>query len=88
MQSQQVKVTTAGAALKYGALLLTGGLTLSVLAYVAPTASSQQARPNSRLPIVSDEPRSWRWEHPSEGAVDSGGIENDLDGNASALTIL
>lgn len=54
-------------------------------AYVAPTSAAVRAPLDAR-PGIADSPTFTPWsEYLSEEAVDSGGIENDLDGNASAL---
>jgi len=63
--------------------------TLGVFAYVAPGSNVAPASTVDRAPLAdragaSGSIRPWS-EGLSERAVDSSGIENDLDGNASAL---
>jgi hypothetical protein len=56
-----------------------------VFAYVAPASNADRAPLDDRPGIASNTTiRPWG-EDLAEGAVDSGGIEADLDGNASAL---
>ena len=56
-----------------------------VFAYVAPASNAVRAPLDDRPGIANNATiRSWS-EDLSEGAVDSGRIETDLDGNASAL---
>ena len=72
-------------------LLVTAVATLSVFAYVVP--ASNVIRPSSVDRATSQDPVGMtssttirRWgEGLSDRAVESGGIEKDLDGNASAL---
>jgi hypothetical protein len=58
-----------------------------VFAYVAPASNADRAPLDDRQGIANNATYTYRsWgEDLSEGAVYSGGIENDLDGNASAL---
>jgi len=70
-------------------LLVAVVATLGVFAYVAPGSNVAPASTVDRAPLadragVPSRIRPWS-EGLSEGAVDSGGIENNLDGNASAL---
>jgi len=63
--------------------------TLGVFAYVAPGSNVAPASTVDRAPLadragVSSSIRPWS-EGLSERAAESGGIEKDLDGNASAL---
>ena len=63
--------------------------TLAVYAYVVPASNVGPTANVERAPFiersgVASSTRPWS-EGLSEGAVDSGGIEKDLDGNASAL---
>ena len=63
--------------------------TLGVLAYVAPGSNVAPASTFDRAPLpdrsgVSSSVRPWS-EGLANDAVDSGGIEKDIDGNASAL---
>jgi hypothetical protein len=56
-----------------------------VFAYVAPASDANRAPLDDRPGIANNATiRPWS-DYLSEGAVRSGGIENDLDGNASAL---
>jgi hypothetical protein len=56
-----------------------------VFAYVTPASNADRAALDDR-PAVANNATIKPWgEDLSEGAVDSGGIETDLDGNASAL---
>jgi hypothetical protein len=59
-----------------------------VFAYVTPASNAERARLDDRPGIADNATNAtispWS-DYLSEGAVDSGRIENDLDGNASAL---
>jgi hypothetical protein len=56
-----------------------------VYAYVVPASNAARAPLNDGPSITKNATiRPWS-DYLSEGAIDSGGIENDLDGNASAL---
>jgi hypothetical protein len=58
---------------------------IGVYAYVVPASDAAQAAVDDRPGVAhSATLRPWS-DGLSQGAVDSGGIENDLDGNASAL---
>jgi hypothetical protein len=64
-----------------GVAVTLGGL----FAYVAPASNVDRAPLDDR-PAIENSPTIRPWgEDLSGGAVDSGGIELDLDGNASAL---
>lgn len=68
-------------------VLVAAAVTLGgVFAYVAPASNVDRAPLDDRLGIADDLPtiRPWGGDL-SEGAVGSGGIELDLDGNALAL---
>jgi hypothetical protein len=56
-----------------------------VFAYVAPASNADRALLDDRPGIANNATIGPWGEDLSEGAVDSGGIETDLDGNASAL---
>jgi hypothetical protein len=57
-----------------------------VFAYVTPASTKVNPAPVDDRPGIADSATIFPWgEYLSEGAVGSGGIENDLDGNASAL---
>jgi hypothetical protein len=65
----------------FAAVVVVGGL----FAYVAPADNVERVRFDDRAGIEGTVTmRPWG-EDLSEGAVDAGGIERDLDGNASAL---
>lgn len=55
-----------------------------VFAYVAPASNAARAPLDDRPGIASNATIT-PWTAPSAEAVDSAGIEKDLDGNASAL---
>ena len=66
---------------------ITAATLAGVYAYVAPASDAARARAalDDRLGIANGATiRPWG-EDLSEGAVDAGGIETNLDGNASAL---
>ena len=67
-------------------VLVTVAATLAgVFAYVAPASNADRAPLDDRPGIANNATiRPWSG-YLSEGAVDSAGIELDLDGNASAL---
>jgi hypothetical protein len=73
-------------AVRYAALFFVTGSLFGasvVFAYIAPTADVQRASSDER---VAKETAITPWsEFLSKDAVDSGGAELDLDGNASAL---
>jgi hypothetical protein len=73
-------------ALKYGTMFLAlGGVALGgVVAYVAAAPDAERARLEDQPRIESGAPIRFH-DDVSADAVDSGGIEKDLDGNASAL---
>jgi len=57
----------------------------SVSAFIAPTAEVERARAGER-PVIPNDPALTPWsEFLSKDAVNSAGVEKDLDGNASAL---
>ena len=62
------------------AVTLGGGLFI----YVTPASTNVNPAPVDHRPGIDATYRSWG-EDLSEGAVDSAGIEVDLDGNASSL---
>ena len=69
------------------AVFVAGAATLAgVFSYVAAPASTVDRAPLDDRPGIENNAtyRSWG-EDLSEGALDSAGIETDLDGNASAL---
>ena len=54
--------------------------------YVTPASTNVNPAPVGDRPGIATNATIRPWsDYLSEGAVDSGGIENDLDGNASAL---
>lgn len=67
------------------AATLAGVVVAGVFAYVAPASTAVRAPLDDRPGIVSNATITPWGEYLSAGAVDSGGIETDLDGNASAL---
>jgi hypothetical protein len=92
MLSKQ-KPTAARRALRYAALFVAAGAVswISVSGetlgkvFPAPAPDIDRARSDGRPDIVNNAPfRTWG-EDLSAQAVDAGGIETDLDGNASAL---
>jgi hypothetical protein len=61
---------------------LGGGL----LVYVTPAATKVDSAPVVDRPVIADDALITPWStYLSPQAVDSGGIENDLDGNAASL---
>ena len=54
-------------------------------AYVAPAATTVDRAVLDERPGIASNATSTPWAAPSAEAVDSAGIEKDLDGNASAL---
>ena len=65
----------------FAAVVVVGGL----YAYVAPAYDVERVSPDDRAGIEGSVTiRPWG-EDLSEGAVDAGGIERDLDGNAASL---
>jgi hypothetical protein len=64
---------------------VTAATLAGVYAYVVPASDAARAPLDDRPGIANNAAiRPWS-DYLSEGALDSGGIENDLDGNASAL---
>ena len=64
------------------AVTLSGGLFI----YVTPASTSVNPAPVNHRPGIASDATITPWgEYVSEGAVDSAGIETDLDGNTSSL---
>jgi hypothetical protein len=82
-------MTSKRAALRFTAgFLALGGLTLAgVFAYVTPNLKAESARAEGRPSFADDAPARILYRDLPQGAVDAGGIEKDLDGNASALQV-